>query len=141
MKKGIINICFIFFGIIIILIITFVYILYFQVGTITKHIKSELYYTLMNGVIELDKEELSYSKYNINNFELEKRLEKWADEIAKGKMNVQRVEIVEVLTDALVDMAKIKVKLKVTFVPLIKIRGELTFDLQDEIDLMLLKYN
>ncbi len=140
MKKGIINICFMFFGIITILVITFTYILYFQVGTITKNIKADLYYTLMNGTIELDKEELSYDKYSINNYELEKRLEKWACENVRKEMNVQCIEIVEVLTDMLADRAKIKVKLKVTFIPLIKIRGKLTFNLQDEIDLMLLKY-
>ncbi len=140
MKKGIINICFMFFGIILIFILTFVYILHFQVGTIIKNIKSDLYYTLMDGILELDKEELSYSKYSVNNYELEKRLEKWTDEIARKEINVKNVEIKEILTDMLTDKAKIKVKLKVTFMPLVKIRDKLSFYLEDEIDLMLLKY-
>ncbi|MBR6613990.1 MAG: hypothetical protein IKK84_04410 [Clostridia bacterium] len=141
MKKGIINICLMFFGIIIIFILTFTYILYFQVGTITKNIKEDLYYTLMNGILDLDKEELSYAKYSIDNFSLEKRLNKWAEETAKRELNVQNIEIEEIVTDMLSDRAKIKVNLKVTFIPLIKIREKLSFYLQDEIDLMLLEYN
>lgn len=129
-----------FSGIIIIFILTFIYILHFQVGTIIKNIKADLYYTLMNGILELDKEALSYAKYSIDNYELEKRLEKWADEIIRKEINVENVEIIEIMTDMLTDRAKIKVKLKVTFVPLIKIRAKLSFFLEDEIDLKLLKY-
>lgn len=140
MKKGIINICFMFFGIIMIFTLTFVYILHFQVGTIIKNIKADLYYTLMNSTLELDKEALAYAKYSINNYELEKRLEKWIDEIAEKEINVQNVEMIEISTDMLTDRAKIKVKLKVTFIPLIKISSKLSFFLEDEIDLMLLKY-
>ena len=48
--------------------------------------------------------------------------------------------MIEISTDMLTDRAKIKVKLKVTFIPLIKISSKLSFFLEDEIDLMLLKY-
>ena len=56
------------------------------------------------------------------------------------EINVQNVEMIELSTDMLTDRAKIKVKLKVTFIPLIKISSKLSFFLEDEIDLMLLKY-
>ena len=47
------------FGIVIILVLTFVYMLYFQVGNITSNVKEEVYYALMNTKLELDKEDLS----------------------------------------------------------------------------------
>ncbi|MBR6688652.1 MAG: hypothetical protein IKL68_01385 [Clostridia bacterium] len=141
MKKGIINICFMFFGMVMIFVLTFTYILYFQVGNITNNIKQELYYTLMNGKLELNKEELSYSNFNIDKIKLENRLQKWSEDVKKTLINVDKVEIEELLTNIVLDKAILKVKIKVTFRPLVKIRDELSFYIQEEIDLRLLKYN
>ena len=141
MKNGFINICLMFFGITMILTLTYAYMLYFQVGNITKNIKQELYYSLMNSKLVLNKEELSYGAFDIDEIKLEKRLEDWAREVNKTLINVEKVEIEEMLTNISTDKAILKVKLKVTFSPIVKIRDKLSFYIQDEIDLKLLEYN
>lgn len=141
MKNGFINICLMFFGIAMILTLTYAYILYFQVGNITKNIKQELYYSLMNSKLVLNKEELSYGAFDIDEIKLEKRLEDWAREVNKTLINVEKVEIEEMLTNISTNKAILKVKLKVTFSPIVKIRDKLSFYIQDEIDLKLLEYN
>lgn len=140
MKKGLINICFMFFGIVIIFLLTFTYMLYFQVGNITKNIKSELYYELMNGKLELDKDDLSYADFNIDKIGLENRLKEWTENIKEKQINLDKIEIEELLTNITSDRTTLSVKLKVTFVPLIKIRDKLSFYIHDEIDLKLLEY-
>lgn len=141
MKNGIINICFMFFGIILIFVLTFTYMLYFQVGNITKNIKEELYYALMNSRLELDKEELSYSNFRIDEFKLEDRLNRWKDEVKNDLIQVEKIEIDKLLTNIVIDKAIIKVKLKVTFIPLVKVRDKLGFNIEDEISIKLLEYN
>ncbi len=141
MKKGIINICFMVFGIVIIFVLTFVYMLHFQVGNITSNVKEELYYALMNTKLELDKEELAYANFNIDNIKLDERLNKWAKDTKDTQINVDKIEIEELQSMEYSDKATVKVKLKVTFIPLVKIREKLSFYIEDEIDLKLLRYN
>ena len=141
MKKGIINICFMVFGIVIILVLTFVYMLYFQVGNITSNVKEELYYALMNTKLELDKEDLSYANFNVDSIKLDERLNDWARDTQNTQINVDKIEVEELETRAYVDKFTVKVKLKVTFIPLVKVQEKLSFYIEDEIDLKLLKYN
>lgn len=141
MKRGIISICFMFFGIILIFVLTFTYMIYFQVGNITKNVKSELYYALMNSRVELDKEELSYSNFNIDKLKLADRLNEWKEDIKNNLIQVERIDIEELLTNIVIDKAIIKVKLKVTFVPLVKVRDKLSFYIEDEISIKLLEYS
>ena len=141
MKKGIINICFILFGIVIIFVLTFVYMLYFQVGNIDSNIKEELYYALMNTKLELDKEDLSYANFNIDTIKLDERLNEWAIDTKNSQINVNKIEVEELETKEYLDKFVVKVKLKVTFIPLVKIQEKLSFYIEDEIDLKLLKYN
>ena len=141
MKRGLINICFIFFGIIVIFVLTFTYILYFQVGNITKNIKEELYYAIMNSRLELDKEELSYSKFSVDKLKLEDRLNIWKENVKDELIQVERIDIEELLTNIVIDKAITKVKLKVTFIPLVKVRCKLSFYVEDEISIKLLKYS
>ena len=130
-----------FFGIILIFVLTFTYMLYFQVGNITKNIKEELYYALMNSRLELDKEELSYSNFRIDEFKLEDRLNRWKDEVKNDLIQVEKIEIDKLLTNIVIDKAIIKVKLRVTFIPLVKVRDKLGFNIEDEISIKLLEYN
>ena len=141
MKRGIISICFMFFGIILIFVLTFTYMIYFQVGNITKNVKSELYYALMNSRLELDKEELSYSNFNIDKLKLADRLNEWKEDIKNNLIQVERIDIEELLTNIVIDKAIIKVKLKITFVPLVKVRDKLSFYIEDEISIKLLEYS
>ncbi len=141
MKNGLINVCLMFFGIAMILTLTYAYLLYFQVGNITRNIKQELYYALMNSKLELNKQELSYGTFSLDEIKLEKRLNDWTNEVKEMLINVEKVEIDELLTNTSVNNAMLKVKLKVTFRPIVKIRDKLSFYIQDEIDLRLLKYN
>ena len=141
MKKGIINICFMLFGIVIIFVLTFVYMLYFQVGNIDSNIKEELYYALMNTKLELDKEDLSYANFNVDTIKLDERLNEWAIDTKNAQINVNKIEVEELETKEYLDKFVVKVKLKVTFIPLVKIREKLSFYIEDEIDLKLLKYN
>ena len=141
MKKGIINICFMLFGIVIIFVLTFVYMLYFQVGNIDSNIKEELYYALMNTKLELDKEDLSYANFNVDTIKLDERLNEWAIDTKNSQINVNKIEVEELETKEYLDKFVVKVKLKVTFIPLVKIQEKLSFYIEDEIDLKLLKYN
>lgn len=129
------------FGIVIIFVLTFVYMLYFQVGNIDSNIKEELYYALMNTKLELDKEDLSYANFNVDTIKLDERLNEWAIDTKNAQINVNKIEVEELETKEYLDKFVVKVKLKVTFIPLVKIQEKLSFYIEDEIDLKLLKYN
>ena len=129
------------FGIVIIFVLTFVYMLYFQVGNIDSNIKEELYYALMNTKLELDKEDLSYANFNVDTIKLDERLNEWAIDTKNAQINVNKIEVEELETKEYLDKFVVKVKLKVTFIPLIKVQEKLSFYIEDEIDLKLLKYN
>jgi hypothetical protein len=140
MKNGIINISFMLFGIIIIFVLTYMYVLYFQVGSISKNIKSELYYILMECKLELSKDDLAYANFKMDKSKIETRIYKWAENTRKSQINVKNIEIEELLTNIMQDRVTLKVKLKITFSPVIKIRDKLSFYIKDEIVLKLLKY-
>ena len=141
MKKGIINISLMVFGIIIIFIFTYVYIIYFQVANISKNIKSELYYILMECKLELNEEDLAYANFKMDKTKIESRIYKWAENAKKAQINVKKIEVKELLTNIMQDRVTLKVKLKITFSPIIKIRDKLSLYIQEEITLKLLEYN
>ena len=63
-KKG--NVI-IFLGIIItVLMFMAIFVIYYQVNTITKKIRQDLFYASNNAIIAMDKEELLFSKYILN---------------------------------------------------------------------------
>ena len=140
MKKGLLNISIMFFGITIIFIITFVYLMYFQVGILTEEIKNEVYYILMDTNVELNKKDLPYNKFTLNELELENRLDMSLLKLKNKKMKVTNIKVEELLTNINNDNVIIELTLKVTFEPLIKIKNELSFKITDRIKLNLLQY-
>ena len=138
-KSGIINIFMLIFGIAMILFLTMMYILYFQVGNIKNSVKEELYFVLMNGQVSLDKEELAFSNYTVDKNKLEEILNLWVKETAKTKINVNEIKIDELLTNTSNNNVTLKVDISVSFVPIVKISDKAIIKINDEIDLSLLK--
>ena len=77
----------------------------------------------------------------MDSIKLDDRLNKWAKDTKNTQINVDKIEVEELETRAYVDKFTVKVKLKVMFVPLVKVQQKLSFYIEDEIDLKLLKYN
>jgi len=138
-KAGIVNIWLTFMGIAMILFLTMIYMLYFQIGVIKNSVKQELYYALMNGQVSLDKEELAFSSYIIDKNVLEEILNLWVKETAKTKINVDEIKINELLTNTSNNNVTLKIELIVSFAPIVKISDKVTVKINDEIDLSLLK--
>lgn len=133
------NIWLMFLGISMILFLTMIYMLYFQVGMIKNRVKEELFYALMNGQVSLDKQELAFRNYEVDKTKLEDSLNLWVKETAKTKINVSEIKINELLTNISKNKATLKVELLVTFKPIVKISDKVIVKINDEIDLSLLK--
>lgn len=138
-KSGITNIWITFLGISMILFLTLIYMLYFQVGVIKNSVKEELYYALMNGQVSLDKDELAFNSYIINKNKLEEVLNLWVKETAKTKVNVNEIKINNLLTNTKRNNVTLKIELVVSFTPIVKISDKAIVKIDDEIDLSLLK--
>lgn len=138
-KVGIINIWLTFLGILMILFLTMIYMLYFQVGVIKNSVKEELYYALMNGQVSLDKEELAYSNYFIDKNKLEENLNLWVKETAKTKININQIKINKLLTNTSNHNVKLNIELLVSFNPIIKVGNNAMVKISDEIEISLLK--
>lgn len=138
-KYGITNIWLTFLGIAMILFLTMIYMLYFQVGTIKNSVKSELYYALMNGQVSLDKEELAFSSYNVDKNKLEEILNLWVKQTANTKINVDEIKINELLTNTNNNNVILKIEIVVLFTPIVKISDKAAVKVNEKIDLSLLK--
>lgn len=138
-KMGIINTCIMFVGIAMIILFTFIYMLYFQVGVIKNSIKDEVFYALMNMQVAFDKEELALGNYVINKNKLEETLNLWVKETAKSKINVDEIIIKQLLTNTSNKTTTLKIELLVKFTPLVNISDKVSIKINDEIDISLLK--
>ena len=138
-KFGITNIWITFLGIAMILFLTMIYTLYFQVGVIKNSVKQELYYALMNGQVSLDKDELAFSSYIVDKNKLEEMLNLWVKETSKTKVNVSEIKINKLLTNTSNNNITLKIELLVSFAPIAKISDKAIVKINDEIDLSLLK--
>lgn len=137
-KSGIVNICFTIFGITMLLTLTMIYMLYFQVGIIKNRIKEELYYALMNGQVALEREDLAVNVYSVDKNKLEQILNVWLKETVKFKFNVEEVKINELLTNTNKNEFTLKVELIVSFLPIVKISDKASVKINDEITISLL---
>lgn len=138
-KAGIINIYITFLGIMLILLLTMVYMIYFQVGIIKNNVKEELFYALMNGQVALNKEELALNSYVINKDKLEENLNLWVKETAKSKINVNEIKINELLTNTSNNKVTLKIELLIYFKPIVKLSDKVAIKIEDEIDMSLLQ--
>jgi len=138
-KYGITNIWLTFLGVAMILLLTIIYMLYFQVGVIKNSVKEEIYYALMNGQVSLDKEELAFGSYIIDKNKLGEILNLWIKETANTKVNVNEIKINELLTNTSNNNVTLKIELVVSFTPIVKISDKAIVKINDEIDLSLLK--
>lgn len=138
-KSGITNIWLTFFGVVMILFLTMIYMLYFQVGVIKNSVKEELYYALINGQVSLDKEELAYSNYFIDKNRLEEILNLWVKETAKTKININEIKINELLTNTSNNNVRLNIELVVSFNPIIKVGNSAMIKISDEIEISLLE--
>ena len=140
-KKGFVNIC-ISLGVVIILVILIsIFLIYFQVNVLISEIRQELYYELQNGMLAIEKDELALSNYLIDNKKLTEQINNWIQTSAKSKLNVKDIKIKEITTNKTNKKATFKIKLTVTFKPIINIRQLASIDITNDIDLALLKLN
>ena len=138
-KSGIINIWLTFLAVVIILFLTIIYLLYFQVGLIKNSIKEELYYALMNGQVFLYKDELVYSNYFIDKNKLEENLNLWVKETAKTKININEIKINNLQTNTENSKLKLTIELIVSFKPIITLNNNIKVKINDEIEIRVLE--
>lgn len=76
-KRGNVEIIFLtIFVVILLIILSATYICYLQINSIIYPIKQDLFYIVQNSYFSLDKEELSYSNYEINEVELRMKIDR-----------------------------------------------------------------
>lgn len=74
-KRGNVEIIFMLIVIILLFVLTFsVYILYIQITTYVIPVKQDIFYIVQNAYLSLNKDGLEYSDYEINNYNLTKRV-------------------------------------------------------------------
>lgn len=140
-KKGFVNICISLGVVIIIVILISVFLIYFQVNVLISEIRQELYYELQNGMLAIEKDELALNSYLIDNKKLTEQINNWIQTSGKSKLNVIDIKIKEITTNNKNKKATFKVKLTVTFKPIINIKQVASIDITNDIDLSLLKLN
>lgn len=116
--------------------------LIFQVNTIKRSIKNDLFYLSNNAILGMNKEELYFSNYEINTDKTKNILE---DLLKKNheKGYIKEIEIKDISFETKEDHIVIHLEIKVKFNPIIKIGSKETYEFffKEDTKISLLEYN